>query len=62
MKKSKKVQSGIFPLPTMTSNKWWEKNQSSEALTQGGAIATQQQCSCNGNGGGGGNGTCGTGK
>lgn len=57
MKKSKKVQSGIFPLPTMTNKKWWEKNQASENLTKGGAVATQEQCS---SGTGACNNTCGT--
>lgn len=59
MKKTKK-QKGIFPLSIITPKKWWEKSNSSDELTKGGSIATQEQCSCNGNGGGGGNGTCGT--
>lgn len=60
MEKSKKNQRGIFPLTTIATNKWWEKSNASDALTKGGSVATQQQCSCNGNGGGGGSGTCGT--
>lgn len=60
MKKNSRIQKSIFPLTTMTNKKWWENEAFYPALTRGGSIATQEQCSCNGNGGGGGNGTCGT--
>lgn len=58
MKKNKNDKA-VFPIATLTPKKWWENSKPNSALTKGGSIATQEQCSCNGNGGGGGVGTCG---
>lgn len=45
MKQNKKMQSGLFPISVLSTQKWWIKGNSPSSLTKGGAVATQQQCS-----------------